>query len=152
MRGEPSRRSPVPRDLRTAGPASVVTTYWDSQAFSWYGPDPKKAKPKDEMFIHISKTQIRISQTATVLTGIQHGDRVMIGINSTFIALKKDDGGIEAKVRVGKSQAVTLSASKIIKKLAADGMSIPCRLACVLDAKSNLLVARRVSGGEKHGQ
>ncbi|GAB6170761.1 hypothetical protein JCM15765_02390 [Paradesulfitobacterium aromaticivorans] len=138
-------RSPVPKDLRATGPSSEVTTYWQEAAFEWYGEEVRGRGTKNEMFVQISKTRLRISHTAAASAGIEPGDSVKIGINKAYLAIKKEPEGFVAKDEKNKStKAVYVSATAIVRELIKQGTPIPCRVSCVWDAKSGMLVAKKL--------
>ena len=135
------RRSAFPRDLRSAGPAGEVTTYWEPEAFTWYGWEIQGRR--NRLSISISKGYIRISGGAAAAAGIEPGDRLAVGINSKFLAVRKGENGIPTRLEKKDSRTVLLVARKMVRILAAAGWPVPCSLPCSWDERSGMLVARK---------
>jgi len=142
------RRSGYPRDLREAGPSGEVSTHWQPEAFTWYGEEARVKGNGNDPFVYVGKSHLRVSSAAALEAGMKAGDRVQIGINKQFLAIRKSETGIPAKSDRGKASThgLLISASKLIRKLADDGWPVPCRVACVFDQKSGMLVARKPGG------
>ncbi|GAB6173299.1 MAG: hypothetical protein QMC95_06435 [Desulfitobacteriaceae bacterium] len=144
MRGTPSHRSPVPRDLRSAAPSGAVETHWQKDAFSWYGNESRKKGSGIEMYIRVTKTQIRISHTAASAAGIEPGDKVKVGINKAYVAIINDTDGFITQGEKGKTtKAVHFNAVAVVKQIKEHGFPVPSRIACVWDEKSGMLVAKK---------
>jgi len=133
-------KGPYPHDLRDDGPSGEVTRYWDLGAFSWHGTNSARGGSQTP-FVYIAENYIRLSQEAVRLAEFRVGDRIAIGINNTFLALRKDQAGLIARSS-GKSEALLIAATKIIKAIKDAGWPLPCRAYCTLDKKNNMLVAR----------
>ncbi|MDI6908084.1 MAG: hypothetical protein QMC81_11450 [Thermoanaerobacterales bacterium] len=142
-------RSGYPRDLRDAGPAGEVKTTWQPEAFTWYGEEARAKGGGNTLFIYIGKSQMRVSSAAALAAGMKAGDRVQIGVNKQFLALKKSGTGVPANSDRGKTSThgLLISATQLIRKLAGDGWPVPCRALCVFDEQNAMLVARKPGGG-----
>ncbi len=135
------RRSAFPRDLRDAGPAGEVTKYWEPGAFTWYGQEVQGRR--NGFHISISKRYVRISGGAAAAAGIEPGDRLAVGINSKFLAVRKGENGIPTRLEKKDSRTVLLLAREMVRILVAAGWPVPCSLPCSWDGKSGMLVARK---------
>lgn len=143
MRGEP-KRSSKPQDLRNAGPSGPVSTYWEPDAFNWYGNETQGRGSSRDLFVRISENQIRISNAAAIIAGINTGDKVQIGVNKGFLAFRKDAEGFRVRSDgVKTTRAVYLAAAKVIDQIKEYGYPVPSRIHCVWDEKSGMLVARK---------
>jgi bifunctional DNA-binding transcriptional regulator/antitoxin component of YhaV-PrlF toxin-antitoxin module len=135
-------RSPVPKDLRTAGPCGKVEYYWDLNSFSWYGEET--VKRKDPFLSVNTQGRITISDEAAKLMEINPSDTVKIGVNKYFLAVRKLDSGLAVKpVKAKKSKAVFIIARKIAQEILNNGWTLPCKVPCVLDEKNKMLVAKK---------
>jgi hypothetical protein len=130
-------RSAVPNDLRSGGPPGEVKTSWQPEAFTW-----SKAilGNKQASFLKVNKANMKISPVAAMAADIQETDRLQIGVNKTFIAVRKDPLGF--KVKSGSGKSFCFQAAGTIKKLISEGYPIPCVLECQWDESSQMLVAR----------
>jgi len=90
------RRSASPQDLRAAGPSSDVQRYWQPDAFQWHGVGSTHGRV-DELYIRISRNQIRISAAASEQAELKPGGLVEIGINNTFLAVRPGSAGLKIK-------------------------------------------------------
>lgn len=140
-----THRSGYPRDLRTDGPSGEVEVYWQPEAFTWYGMEARMKGSIHDAFIYIGKSYFRISKAAVKEAGIEIGDRVEIGINKQFLAIKKSEKGIPVRSDRGNSpsRGLLIGARKLTQRLMDDGWPVPCRVACVYDKRSDMLVARK---------
>lgn len=144
LRGCKSAKSGYPSDLRTDAPAGEVKTTWQPEAFTWYGEDVRTRGSRNEAFIYINPSILRISSTAARDAGLEGGDRVQIGVNKKFLAVKKSATGWKVWSERGKAtSAVSLAAKRLINKISADGWPVPCRVSCVFDGESGMLVAKK---------
>lgn len=135
------RRNPVPMDLRNAGPSGAMETHWQPEAFAWYGNEVKRASGTDP-YIRIGKTSITISNQAVIQADFALGDRLQIGINKGFLAIKKDESGLPAAGEPKKTKTLHINAKGLIKKIANEGYPVPCRLSCQWDTRSQMLVGK----------
>lgn len=137
------RKSGTPLDLRDAGPASEVVQYWQPEAFTWYGREARGPAVHKELFITVRKGLVRISNGAVAAAGFAPGDRLELGFNSEYLAVRRGEGGIPARAEKAASKALCLGASRFVEAIAAAGWPVPCRAACVYDERSGMLVARK---------
>lgn len=139
------KRSGVPRDLRTAAPPGDVVKYWELEAFTWYGEDSRRSGGKDEAFIRLQQNRIRVSHAAAVMAGIERGDRVKVGVNGAFMAIRKDSEGIPTKGDHPSTKAVYIPLGRLGKELQAAGWPVPVRLFCNWDERNGMLVVKKPS-------
>jgi len=74
---------------RAASGASEVRTYFDPAAFEWFKPGGLK----DGAYIRITDKNLFISVEARRLAGFRTGDRVQLGYNSKYVAVRKAGDG-----------------------------------------------------------
>lgn len=79
-----------------ARPASEVKTYFDPQWFTWFKPGGAKGA-----YIRITDKNVFISAEARRLAGLEAGDRVLIGFNNKFVAVRKAADGFLLTVNHG---------------------------------------------------
>lgn len=143
-----AKKSGWPHGLAEEGPAGEVKTSWQPEAFTWYGDEVRRIGNREEAFIYINKREFRVSQAAAKAAAMRPRDRVQIGFNATFLALRQDEKGIPSRPDAGKATtAIYLSATALIRKLEGEGWPMPVRLPCVWDEESGMLVARKPSQG-----
>jgi len=79
-------KQPIPAYIRereeAAAQPSDTRTYFDPEAFEWFG------RVKRKPFLRISE-RVYISVAALKLAGINAGDRVLLGVNKKYVALRK---------------------------------------------------------------
>lgn len=137
-------RSPIPKDLREAGPSGEIETYWQPEAFTWYGAEVSKSKNGRIPYIfYTDKGLFRISSKAAVMADLKPGDGIKVGINKAYLAIAKDAMGIPTRGEAGKTKAIQFTSKEMAKLLIENGW--PCRihLICTLDEKNNMLVAKK---------
>jgi hypothetical protein len=80
-----------------AKPAGEVRTYFDPQWFTWFKPGGAKGGA----YISITDKNVFISAEARRLAGLEAGDRVLIGFNNKFVAVRKAADGFLLTVNHG---------------------------------------------------
>lgn len=135
-------RSPIPKDLREAGPSGKTETYWQPEAFTWYGAEVSKSKRKPYI-LYTEKGLFRISSKAAVMADLKPGDGIKIGINKAYLAIVKDVMGIPTRGEAGKTKAIQFTSKEMAKLLIEKGWPYNTHLICTLDEKNNMLVAKK---------
>lgn len=119
--------------------------YWMPESFVWFGCESRRVGSKQEPCIFVGKNYIRISTAAAELLGLDAGDRIAVGKTVAYLAVRKGENGIIARddARTRKTRAVQIAATAIVNALREEGWPVPYRYPCVLDARSNMLVAKK---------
>lgn len=146
MSSNGTMHTPIPRSKKEAPPHNgKVEHYWDTNSFSWFGEEAAVSKGGKQPYININTGgRITISNEAANLSEIIAGEKVKIGINKHFIAIRKLDTGIIVRpIKSRNSKAVYIIAKKVTKEILALGWELPCRAPCTLDEKNQMLVAKK---------
>lgn len=127
-------RSGRPHDLRTEGLSSEVERYWDTNAFVWNS---------GSLFIKITQ-RIRISSAAVIVSGFKPGDKVMLGRNSSYLAIRKTEESIfTLRKENNGSRSLYVNAPEFIENLKAEEWDLTDRLPVVWDKRNEMLVAKK---------
>jgi hypothetical protein len=137
-------RSAIPKDLREDGPAGKIETYWQPEAFTWYGAEISQNKSgRIPYIIYNDKGLFRISNKAALLADLKPGDGLKIGVNNAYLAIIKDVTGIPARGDAGKTKAIQFTSKEMARLLTEKGWPSRRHLICTLDEKNNMLVAKK---------
>jgi hypothetical protein len=141
------RKSGLPADLREAGPAGSVVRYWQPEAFTWYGREETRRSRAAFVRLVADKGQVCLSREAGRLAGFAPGDRLEVGVNGKFLAVRQSQKGLKA-TRQSRGGGLQVISRHLVEQLVASGWPDKERLPVVWDDKSGMLVAAKPAAKE----
>lgn len=137
-------------DLRAEGPAGEVERYWLPDSFTWYTPRDRESF-HGTPHVRLTRTTLRISSAALDLTGWSGGDRVQIGVNGRYLAIRRVEPGPpfpglplrDEKKNKKDSRAVHVACMNLVHWLEERGFCRLERLPVTYDRRHDMLVAER---------
>jgi hypothetical protein len=119
-----------------------VATYWQPQAFRWFGMKDQGTSRGKSPIISVNQTCIRLTVQAVALLDLKQVDKLSIGINKKFLAFRKHEAGFNWYPDK-KSGAINISCRRLHESLAQEGWPVPCRMPAIWDEKNKMLVGKK---------
>lgn len=123
--------------------AGKVVTYWQPEAFTWYGDNDRRCCSGKQAIVSIQQRGIvRLTVAAVRVLAVEEGTGLSIGVNKAFLAVRKEEAGFTWYFDK-KSGAVNICSKPLVNAFKEEGWPVPCRIPLVYDEKNGMLVGRK---------
>jgi hypothetical protein len=139
------REAGPPADLKPVEAGGEVERYWLPDSFTWYTPSGREGFYQTP-YVRCDRSSLRISSAATHVAGWRDGDRVQVGVNGRYLAVRRAESGLQLrreKKDQKESRALVVMCTGLVRWLEQRGFRRLERLPVVYDARSDMLVAER---------